>query len=143
MNSKKPQFLNLIYLSSVDLFSPVFTFWLCKNDGRSSFSPQKICMVPSLELSIIWSLYIALKLLWRIWGNGVKEGPLLHTFLQIIYKTFKTLVLSYNISHFVRTSKRLKKNCPDIRSLLFLCNEELRKSFDSILIVCRRWHHSE
>ena len=91
------------------------------------------------ELSIV-----VLKLPWRIWKNDVEEEPPLHTFLKIFYKTFKILVLSYNLSHFVPIyNEDWQKSCSDIRSLLFLCNEELRKKFAAILIVCQRWRHKE
>ena len=64
------------------------------------------------QVSIVfWSRYIALKLLWRIWEIDVKEGTPFHTFLQIFYKNFKILVLSYNRSHsapiFKKTDKKL------------------------------------
>ena len=62
----------------------------------------------SLELSItVWSQYIALKLLWRIWESDVKEGPPFYAFLQIFYKIVKVLVLSYNLSHFLPISKKI------------------------------------
>ena len=46
-------------------------------------------MVPSSELSIVvWSRYVALKLLWRIWESDVKQGYPFHTLLQIFYKKY-------------------------------------------------------
>ena len=67
-------------------------------------------MVPSLELSIVvWLRYVALKLLWRIWESDIKEAPPFHTFLHIFYKTFKILVLSYNLSHFVPIFKKIEE----------------------------------
>ena len=102
-NSKKLYILNLIFLSQSEyrykftninlapFFGPIWTLWRHKsywiskfwqNDGRSKFSPQKIYMCPSLELStVVWLQYIALKLLWRIWESDIKEGPPFHTFL--------------------------------------------------------------
>ena len=100
-------------------------------------------MVPSLELSIVvWSRYIALKLFWRIWKNDAKKGPPFHTFLQLFCNNFKTLVLSYNLPHFLPIFKKTDEN-PDIRSILFQCNKELHKKFAPILIVCQRWNHSQ
>ena len=88
-------------------------FWLyvvtrTENDGRSNFSSQKIYMVQRLELSIVvWSHNM---LLWRIWESDVKKGHTpLHTFLQIFYKNFKILVLSYNLSHFVPIFRKTEK----------------------------------
>ena len=115
----------------------------------------------------VWSRYIALKLLWKIWGKDVKEGPpfeksgkktsstrgprlknlgkrrqrvvpiwkiwekdvkegLCFTFSS---KYFIILLLSYNLSHFAPLFKKIDKKFPDIRNLLFLCNEELHKKF--------------
>ena len=46
-------------------------------------------MVPSSELSIVvWSRYVALKLLWRIWESDDKQGYPFHTLLQIFYKKY-------------------------------------------------------
>ena len=97
-------------------------------------------MVPSLELFIVvWFQHIALKLLWRIWESDVKEGLLLHTFLQIFFKNIKILVISY-LSHF---SRRSTKNLPKYNLPKFLCNKELHKKFAPILMSCQRWYHSE
>ena len=72
-------------------------------------------MVPSLEFSIVvWSWYIALKLLWRIWESDVKEKPPFHTLLQIFYKKFKILALSYNLSHFIPILKNIDKRLAQI-----------------------------
>ena len=104
-------------------------------------------MVSRLELSVVaWSRYVALKLLWRIWEKDVKEGegPPFRTFLQIFYKNFRILVLSYNLPHFFTyIQEDWRKTCPDIRSLLFLCNKDLHTRLTPIMIVCQRWRHSE
>ena len=104
-------------------------------------------MVSRLELSVVaWSRYVALKLLWRIWEKDVKEGegPPFRTFLQIFYKNFRILVLSYNLPHFFTyIQEDWRKTCPDIRSLLFLCNKDLHTRLTPIFIVCQRWRHSE
>ena len=83
---------------------------------------SKISMVLSSSLFIVvWSRYIALKLLWRIWENDVRVVPPFHTFLQIFYKNISILVLSCNLSHFVegiclisdilsKTTSQWKKN---------------------------------
>ena len=82
------------------------------------YFPSKICMVPSLKLSIvIWLWYIALKLLWRI-------------IFFILYQ-------------FLRRSTKNLPAYPDVRSLLFLCNKKWHKKFAPILIVCQRWRHSQ
>ena len=81
-----PFCLNFYFMTFKDC--KISKFWT--NIWRSNFSHQKINMVSSLELSIvIWSQYIALKLLWRIWKINVKEAPPFHTFLQIFYKNLK------------------------------------------------------
>ena len=48
----------------------------------------------------VFSQYITLKLLWRSWEREVKEGAPFHIFLQIFYKSFEILMLSYNLLHF-------------------------------------------
>ena len=99
------------------------------------FFTWKIYVVPNLGLFIVvWSRYVALKLLWRIWESDVKKGPSFHTFRQIFYKRFKILVLSYNLFHQFST-----KLWPGIRNLLFLCTKELHKKFAPIVIVCQGW----
>ena len=72
----------------------------------------------------------------KIWESDVKQGPPFHTFLQLFYKKFKILVLRYNLSHFVPIFQKIdEKLGPDVRDLLFLCNEEFHKKFAPILIV--------
>ena len=98
-----------------DPFSPIvldIEIWV-------SFSRQKIWMVPSLELSIVWSRYNALKLLWRIWESNMKERPPFHTFLQIIYKSFKILVLSYNLFHFVPIFKKIDQKVAQMGGIFY------------------------
>ena len=80
------------------------------------------------------------------WESDVKEGegPPFCTFLQIFYENFRILVLSYNLPHFFTyIQEDWRKTCPDIRSLLFLCNKDLHTRLTPILIVCQRWRHSE
>ena len=48
-------------------------------------------------------------IIWRIWESEVKEGAPFHTFLEIFYKNFKILVLSYNLSHCVPIFKKIHK----------------------------------
>ena len=58
-------------------------------------------MVLSLEVFMaVLSRYITLKLLWRSWESDVKEGAPFPIFLQIFYKSFEILMLSYNLPHF-------------------------------------------
>ena len=72
-------------------------------------------MIPSLELSVVvWSRYIVLKLLWRMWESDVKEGHPFHTFLHIFYENFKILVLSYNPSYLVPIFKKIDKKLAQI-----------------------------
>ena len=76
-------------------------------------------MVPSLELSIVvWSRYIALKLPWKIWENDVKEGTPFHTFLRIFFKNLK----KFNVK---------------------LCFSFCTTFLTLVLIVSKRWHHSD
>ena len=101
-------------------------------------------MVPSLELSIVvWSRYIALKLPWKIWENDVKEGTPFHTFLRIFFKNLKKFNVKLCFSFCTTFQEDLRQTCPDIRSLLFLYNKELHKKFTLVLIVSKRWHHSD
>ena len=58
-------------------------------------------MVPSAELSI--SVYF------EEFGNWRQNVLLFHSFLQIFYKNFKILVLSYSLSHFVPISQKIDK----------------------------------
>ena len=114
-----------------------------ENDKRSNVSPQKIFMVPSLEHSIVVGSNILLRNCFENLGKWRQRGTLFHTFLQIFYKSFKILVLSYNLSHFLPIFKKiLTKNFPRCNSL-FLCNKELHKKFAPILKVCQRRHQSE
>ena len=68
---------------------------------------------------------------WRQ-SDTKKENPF-QTFLQISHKNFEILLLSYNVPHFV--PRRLTKN--------FLYNKKSCKKFVPILIVCKRWRHSQ
>ena len=98
-----------------DPFSPIvldIEIWV-------SSSRQKIWMVPSLELSIVWSRYNALKLLWRIWESNMKERPPFHTFLQIIYKSLKILVLNYNLFHFVPIFKKIDQKLAQMGGIFY------------------------
>ena len=65
-------------------------------------------MVPNLEFYIVvWSRYIALKLLTKICESDYRKKPPFHMFLQIFCKIFKILVLSYNLSHFESIFKKI------------------------------------
>ena len=98
-----PFWPNFHFMTSQGLLN----FEILENDGRSNFSLHRLYMVPSFAITIVWSRYIALKLLWRIWENDVKEGDPFHTFLQIIYINFTILVSSYNLSRFVLIFKKI------------------------------------
>ena len=90
------------------LLGPILTLWSLLNFQilekwwKIKFFISKISMVLSSSLFIVvWSRYIALKLLWRIWENDVRMVSPFHTFLQTFYKNISILVLSCNLSHFV------------------------------------------
>ena len=63
------------------LFGPILTLWrhnfqILEKRRNVKFFTSKICMVRNLKLPVVvWSRYIALELLWRIWENDVKEDP--------------------------------------------------------------------
>ena len=63
------------------LFGPILTLWrhnfqILEKRRNVKFFTSKICMVRNLKLPVVvWSRYIALELLWRIWENDVKQDP--------------------------------------------------------------------
>ena len=93
-------------------------------------------------LAVIYCFETAFKNLGKLRQRGAPRLTLSFKYFTKIKQ--KNLVLSYDLSHFVISfQKYWRETCPDIRSLLHLCNKELHKKFAPILIVYQRWRHNE
>lgn len=91
----------------------LLTFQIFKKWRKIKFLSQKIYMFPSLELLFGWNIS-----LWNCFEEFTKvtskKSPSFHTFLKIFNKIIKIFVLSYNLSHFIRISKKIDENLAQI-----------------------------
>ena len=139
----------MIFLSQMEYsiqiwppFGPILTLWrqkmlnfqILKYDKRSNLSGQKIYMIsiPSLVCLIaIYCFETALKNL----GKWRQTGHPFYIFLQIFYKSFRILLVSYSLFHFAPIFRRLTKTLP--KSRLFLRNKEMHAQLKN-----ENWHNS-